>query len=65
MRRLTVAWASSITAGYLTPLTLLMANVPPALLLSMAFLVGAGAQRVLVALMRRYWPEATEQGGTA
>ncbi|MDR0213241.1 MAG: hypothetical protein LBJ15_04465 [Comamonas sp.] len=61
VRRLAVAWASSITAGYLAPLALLVANVPPALLLSMAFLVGAGAQRVLVALMRRYWPEA--EGG--
>ncbi len=59
-RRLAVAWASSITAGYLTPLALLVANVPQALLLSMAFLVGAGAQRVLVAWLRRYWPEAQE-----
>ena len=58
VRRLGVAWASSITAGYLTPLVLLMANVPESLLLSMAFLVGAGAQRGLVACMRRYWPEA-------
>lgn len=61
-RRLAVAWASSITAGYLTPLALLIANVPPALMLSMAFLVGAGAQRVLVGLMRRYWPAETEGG---
>ena len=57
VRRLGVAWASSITAGYMTPLALLMANVPESLLLSMAFLVGSGAQRVLVAFMRRYWPE--------
>ncbi len=60
VRRLAVAWASSITAGYLTPLALLVANVPQPGLLSMAFLVGAGAQRVLVALLRRYWPEAQE-----
>ncbi|HBJ99740.1 MAG TPA: hypothetical protein DDZ62_07035 [Delftia acidovorans] len=60
VRRLAVAWASSITAGYLTPLALLIANVPASLMLSMAFLVGAGAQRVLLALMRRYWPQAGE-----
>ncbi|AEF90858.1 hypothetical protein DelCs14_3871 [Delftia sp. Cs1-4] len=60
LRRLAVAWASSITAGYLTPLTLLIANVPHMLVLSMAFLVSAGAQRVLLALMRKYWPNAAE-----
>ena len=60
VRRLAVAWASSITAGYLTPLALLIANVPASLMLSMAFLVGAGAQRVLLALMRKYWPQAGE-----
>lgn len=60
VRRLAVAWASSITAGYLTPLALLIANVPQALVLSMAFLVGAGAQRVLLGFMRKYWPEAEE-----
>ena len=60
VRRLAVACASSITAGYLTPLALLIANVPASLMLSMAFLVGAGAQRVLLALMRKYWPQAGE-----
>lgn len=60
LRRLAVAWASSITAGYLTPLALLIANVPGALVLSMAFLIGAGAQRVLLAFVRKYWPEAGE-----
>lgn len=54
-RRVAVACASSITAGYLTPLALLMANVPEPLLLSMAFLVGVGAQKVLVATLARYW----------
>lgn len=57
LRRLAVAWASSITAGYLTPLVLLLANVPPPLLLSMAFLLGAAAQRALVALVARYWAQ--------
>ncbi|EFI59780.1 hypothetical protein CTS44_20838 [Comamonas thiooxydans] len=57
VRRLAVAWASSITAGYLTPLAALISAVPPELLLSMAFLVGVGAQRALIALMAKYWPE--------
>lgn len=57
VRRLAVAWASSITAGYLTPLAALISVVPPELLLSMAFLVGVGAQRALIALMAKYWPE--------
>lgn len=57
LRRLAVAWASSITAGYLTPLAALISAVPPELLLSMAFLVGVGAQRALIALMAKYWPE--------
>lgn len=62
-RRLSVAWASSITAGYITPLALLMWEMPQGLLLSMAFLVGAGAQRVLVAVMARFWVEQTKQEG--
>ncbi len=57
VRRLAVAWASSITAGYLTPLAALISAVPPELLLSMAFLVGVGAQRALIVLMAKYWPE--------
>ena len=57
VRRLAVAWASSITAGYLTPLATLVAAVPPELMLSMAFFVGVGAQRVLLFLMAKYWPE--------
>lgn len=57
MRRLAVAWASSITAGYLTPLTLLVFNVPQPLLLSIAFLLGAGAQKVLAAWVSKYMPK--------
>lgn len=55
MRRIAVACASSITAGYMTPLAMLLANVPESLLLSMAFLVGTGAQKVLVSSLRKYW----------
>lgn len=54
-RRLAVASACSLTAGYLTPLALLMANVPEPLLLSMAFLLGVGAQKALVFFMAKYW----------
>lgn len=68
-RRMAVAFASSITAGYTTPLALLAANVPEALLLSMAFLVGACAQRVLASFAERYFPmplppPADKAGGT-
>ena len=61
-RRLSVAWASSITAGYITPLALLVADMPQGLVLSMAFMVGAGAQRVLVALMARFWSVPKQEG---
>lgn len=64
LRRLAVAWASSITAGYITPLAALIAAVPTELLLSMAFLVGVGAQRALLALMAKYWPEQASKQST-
>lgn len=53
-KRMAVACASSLTAGYLTPLVLLAFNVPLELLLSMAFLVGVSAQRYLVRFIVRY-----------
>lgn len=56
LRRMFVAAASSVTAGYLTPLALLAANMPDALLLSAAFGVGGGAQRVLVGAIERLTP---------
>ena len=56
-RRMSVACASSITAGYLTPLALLVANVPEPAFLSMALLIGAFAQQVLGSYARRYWPK--------
>lgn len=65
LRRMFVAVASSLTAGYLTPLALLMANMPDALLLSAAFAVGGGAQRVLIGAIARLSgaPAASSQGG--
>ncbi len=53
LRRMAVAFASSLTAGYLTPLALLLASVPESLLLGGAFAVGGGAQQVLMAAIRR------------
>lgn len=61
-RRLAVAWASSITAGYITPLVLLLANVPPPLLLGMAFVVGASAQHALLSTIRKFWNQAEKEG---
>lgn len=48
MRRMFFAVASSLTAGYLTPLALLVANLPESLILGGAFSVGGGAQKVLM-----------------
>lgn len=62
-RRMAVAFASSITAGYLTPLSLLVANMPEPALLGMALLIGAFAQQVLGSYARKYWPKADEPGG--
>lgn len=62
-KRMFVAMASSVTAGYLTPLALLMANMPDALLLSAAFGVGGGAQRVLLVVIARFGTPAPVSGG--
>ncbi|MDO8778113.1 MAG: hypothetical protein Q7K57_57225 [Burkholderiaceae bacterium] len=63
VRRMAVAIASSLTAGYLTPLALLMANLlPDALLLSGAFAVGGGAQQVLMFAIRRFSGPALPPG---
>lgn len=54
LRRLFVALASALTAGYLTPLALLMSNVPPPLFLSVAFAVGGGAQKVIAFAINKF-----------
>ena len=58
LRRMAVAFASSITAGYLAPLVLLMVQLPESLLLGGAFAIGGGAQEVLRFAIRRFSGQA-------
>lgn len=58
MRRIMVAVCSALTAGYISPLALLLANVPPSLILGVAFAVGGGAQQVLTFVIRRFSGQA-------
>ncbi|MDA8522299.1 hypothetical protein [Acidovorax sp. NCPPB 4044] len=58
VRRIAVAFASSLTAGYLTPLAMLIAAVPESLLLGSAFAVGGGAQQILSSAIRRFSGQA-------
>jgi hypothetical protein len=57
LRRMWWCLASSLTSGYLTPLVLLPApselHIPEALMYSVAFVVGAGAQRILGRFLQR------------
>lgn len=48
------AVASALLAGYVTPLSLYISNIPDALLLGMAFVLGAGAQKILRSLIDRF-----------
>ena len=69
MRRMAVAFASSLTAGYLTPLAMLVAALPESLLLGGAFAVGGGAQQVLMFAIKRLsgaaaTPPAGQNGAT-
>lgn len=61
-RRMMVAIASSLTAGYLAPMALLLANVPDSLLLGGSFAVGGGAQQVLVFVIRRLSGQVSQAG---
>jgi hypothetical protein len=53
-KRIGVAVASSVTAGYLTPIMLLLANLPDPMFLGAAFGVGGGAQHCLRILIARF-----------
>jgi len=65
LRRIFVCIASSVTAGYLTPLALLIASMPDALLVSAAFGVGGGAQRVLLLVIAKLGAPDPAVGGAA
>jgi hypothetical protein len=54
MRRLMVLLASSVTAGYLTPLMLSVASLSDAVQFGSAFVIGGSAQWVLLAFIRRF-----------
>lgn len=55
-RRMLVACASALTAGYLTPVLLLWAALPDQVNLGAAFAVGGGAQKILRAAIARFSP---------
>ena len=58
LRRMMVVLASALMAGYITPLVLLLATIPAPLLLAAAFVTGAGAQKILAAMIERLTPAA-------
>ena len=62
-RRIGVALASSLVAGYLTPTVALALTMSDALMLGVAFATGAGAQQVLRRAVER--AERSVGGGTA
>lgn len=62
LRRMAVAAASAIFAGYSTPVVLLISNMPDSLLLGVSCVVGAGAQQFLNFLIRRFAPPAPAAG---
>lgn len=65
MRRMMFAMASAITAGYLMPIVLWAVKVPDSLMLGVACVVGASAQRFLIFARRRLMPpNAAEAGNT-
>lgn len=53
LKRVGVALASSAMAGYAAPLVALMIAMPDAVVLGVGFVIGAGAQRILPALIER------------
>lgn len=65
MRRMMVALASSLTAGYLAPMVMLIGQLPDAAQLGSAFAVGGGAQRVLLAVLARIVPPQPDREGGA
>lgn len=64
-RRIWVAAASAAFAGYATPLLALINGVPDALLLSVSFVAGAGAQKLLTKMVATMKGGAGTEGGAA
>lgn len=64
-KRMAVTVASSVTAGYLTPLAQLMGNFPDPLFLGVAFGVGGGAQYVLRVVIAKFGTPPAQLGGNA
>lgn len=64
-KRLGVALASSLFAGYMTPLLLVTWALPDSVLLSAAFVAGTGAQKLLVLLLARVVNGESPKGGAA
>ena len=54
LKRVGVAVASSALAGYAAPLVALMIAMPDSVILGVAFILGAGAQRILPMLIDRF-----------
>lgn len=53
LQRIAVAVASSLVAGYVTPILMLMISMPPALVVCTGFVVGAAARQVLTFVIQR------------
>jgi hypothetical protein len=64
MRRMFVSMASSLTAGYLTPMVMLAVALPDPLVMGAAFGTGAGAQKLLMSTIARLNTAPAQQGGT-
>lgn len=62
-RRMAVAVASSLTAGYLTPMVMLAVALPDPLIMGSAFAVGVGAQKILISTLARINGAAPQRGG--
>ena len=65
MRRMFVSMASSLTAGYLTPMIMLAVALPDPLVMGAAFGTGAGAQKLLMSTIARMSATPTQQGGAS
>lgn len=63
LRRMAVAVASSLTAGYLTPMVMLAVALPDPLIMGSAFAVGVGAQKILIGTLARINAPAPQRGG--